>query len=83
MTQQIAQYAKSAADIIRQLQQAGMGDFGKSPLEGVNPMGRVDVMAAGILRRMASEAGGDVAKVYDTIHPAVDAGLMHLFGSKK
>ena len=55
--------------------------FDKSVLEGVNPRGRVDVLASNVLERVA--AGHGLTPQFQALKPVLDFGLLYFLGPKK
>lgn len=54
--------------------------FDKSVLLGVNPRGRVDVLASNVLAKVAERKG--LAPQFAAVRPVLDFGLLYCFGPK-
>jgi hypothetical protein len=70
----------SITEFVQNLHAVTTGDFGNSPLEGVDPAGRIDVLASGLLARMAEQCGPDVARAYPMVKPVIDTAIARVFG---
>lgn len=55
--------------------------FDRSVLEGVNPRGRVDVLASNVLQWAASNRG--LAPQFEAVRPVIDFGLLYFLGPEK
>lgn len=71
--------------MFEQLQQIASAMAGKtpSPLDGVDPTGRLDVLISGVIERAASQVNPEIRTLYPAIKPAVDSVLLGLFGGAR